>query len=71
MDEKPLSVALGHLLELTLPGWRILVLLVVIALLSWLSGSKTTTPWLLHKAVVLLIAILIVRALARTFLNQW
>jgi hypothetical protein len=71
MDEKPLSVALGHLLELTLPGWRILVLLVVIALLSWLSGSKTTTRWLLHKAVVLLIAILIVRALARTFLNQW
>jgi hypothetical protein len=71
MDEKPLSVALGHLLELTLPGWRILVLLVVIALLSWLSGSKMTTRWLLHKAVVLLIAILVVRALAHTFLNQW
>ena len=71
MDEKPLSVALGHLLELALPGWRIMVLLVVIALLSWLSGGKTATRWLLHKAVVLLIAILIVRALARTFLNQW
>jgi hypothetical protein len=70
MDEKPLSVALGHLLELTLPGWRIMVLLVVIALLPWLSGSKGATRWLLHKAVVLLIAILIVRALARTFLNQ-
>jgi len=48
-----------------------MVLLVVIALMSWLSGGKTATRWLLHKAVVLLIAILIVRALARTFLNQW
>jgi hypothetical protein len=71
MDEQPLSVALGHLLELTLPGWRIMVLLVVIALVSWLSGGKSATRWLLHKAVVLLIAILIVRALARTLLNQW
>ena len=70
MDEKPLSVALGHLLELTLPGWRIMVLLVVVALLSWLAGGKTTTRWLLHKAVVLLVAILVVRALAHTFLNQ-
>ena len=71
MEEKPLSVALGHLLELTLPGWRIMVLLVVIALLSWLWGGRGSTRWLLHKAVVLLIGILIVRALARMFLIEW
>ena len=39
MDEKPLSVALGHLLELTLPGWRIMVLLVVMHIVvAWYYG---------------------------------
>ena len=69
-NDKVLSIALGHLLDFTPIGWSIMVGLLVVALFAWLFGSRIFTRWLLHKALVLFVVILIVRALARTFLNE-
>lgn len=69
-NDKVLSRALGHLLDFTPMGWSIMVGLLVVALFAWLFGSRIFTRWLLHKALVLFVVILIVRALARTFLNE-
>jgi hypothetical protein len=69
-DSKPLSIALGHLLELTPIGWWIMVGLAVVAFFAWLLGSRIFTRWLLHKALVLFIVIMAVRSLARMFLNE-
>jgi hypothetical protein len=69
-DAKPLSIALGRLLDLAPLGWSIMVGLLLLALVAWLAGSRVFTRWLLHKALVVLIVVLVVRALARTFLNE-
>jgi hypothetical protein len=69
-DSKPLSIALGHLLDFTPMSWWIMVGLVVVAVLAWILGSRVFTRWLLHKALVLLIVIMAVRSLARMFLNE-
>jgi hypothetical protein len=68
-DDKPLTIALAHLLEFTPTGWTVVVALVVLALFAWLFGSRIFTRWLLHKALVLLVIVLVVRGLARMFLN--
>lgn len=70
MDDKPLSIALGHLLEFTPIGWSIIVGLIVAAGVAWLLGSRVFTRWLLHKALVVFIVIMAVRSLARMFLNE-
>lgn len=70
MDDKPLSIALGHLLEFTPIGWSIMVGLIVAAGVAWLLGSRVFTRWLLHKALVVFIVIMAVRSLARMFLNE-
>jgi hypothetical protein len=69
-NDKVLSTALGHLLDFTPAGWSIMVGLLLLALVAWLAGSRVFTRWLLHKALVVLIVVLVVRALARTFLNE-
>lgn len=69
-DNKPLSIALGHLLDFTPIGWSIMVALLVLALVAWILGSRIFTRWLLHKALVVFIVIMAVRSLARMFLNE-
>jgi hypothetical protein len=69
-DAKVLSTALGRLLDFTPMGWSIMVALLALALVAWLVGSRIFTRWLLHKALVVLIVILVVRTLARMFLNE-
>jgi hypothetical protein len=69
-NDKVLSTALGHLLDFTHVGWSIMVGLLVVALFAWLFGSRIFTRWLLHKALVLFVVVLVVRALARVFLNE-
>lgn len=69
-DNKPLSIALGHLLDFTPIGWSIMVALLVLALVAWILGSRIFTRWLLHKALVVFILIMAVRSLARMFLNE-
>lgn len=69
-DNKPLSIALGHLLDFTPIGWSIMVALLVLALVAWILGSRIFTRWLLHKALVVFIVIMMVRSLARMFLNE-
>jgi hypothetical protein len=68
-DDKPLTIALGHLLEFTPIAWTIVVALVVVALSAWIFGSRIFTRWLLHKALVLFVLVIVVRALAKMFLN--
>lgn len=70
MNDKPLTIALGHLLEFTPIGWSIMVGLIVAAGVAWLLGSRVFTRWLLHKALVVFIVIMAVRSLARMFLNE-
>lgn len=70
MDDKPLTTALGHLLEFTPIGWSIMLALIVLALVAWLLGSRIFTRWLLHKALIVLIVVMAVRSLARMFLNE-
>ncbi|MGA7634792.1 MAG: hypothetical protein WCB11_28840 [Terriglobales bacterium] len=69
-DNKTLSIALGHLLDFTPIGWCIVVALVVMAVFAWILGSRVFTRWLLHKALVLFIIAMVVRSLARMFLNE-
>jgi hypothetical protein len=69
-DSKPLSIALGHLLDFTPIGWWIMVALVVMAVFAWILGSRVFTRWLLHKALVVFIVIMAVRSLAEMFLNE-
>lgn len=69
-NDKVLSTALGHLLDFTPLGWSVLVALLVVAVFAWIFGSRIFTRWLLHKALVLFVVILVVRALARMFLNE-
>lgn len=69
MNDKPLTIALGHLLEFTPIGWSIMVGLIVAAGVAWLLGSRVFTRWLLHKALVVFIVIMAVRSLARMFLQ--
>ena len=69
-DDKPLSIALGHLLDFTPLGWSIMVGLVVMAFVAWLLGSRVFTRWLLHKALIVFIVIMAMRSLARIFLNE-
>jgi hypothetical protein len=69
-NDKVLSTALGHLLDFTPLGWSVMVALLVVAVFAWIFGSRIFTRWLLHKALVLFVVILVVRALARMFLNE-
>lgn len=69
-NDKVLSTALGHLLDFTPVGWSIMLALLLLALVTWVAGSRVFTRWLLHKALVVLIVVLVVRVLARTFLNE-
>ena len=67
--DRPLTAALGHLYALTPLGWRVLSIVLVLALLTWaLTGSRGMTNWLIGRAVWIIGGLLVVRVLAGVLL---